>query len=133
MPTGLSSLKIPDGVSSIGTDAFRGCYALESLSIPNSVESVEALAFDGCSSLKSAVVTQYILDRNVASIMGGAARTLTNITVSEGVTEIRDRAFAGCYSLESVSIPDSVKSIGFAANNKNKFNSFCRRKKLLFK
>ena len=40
---------------------------------------------------------------------------LKEVVIQEGVTEIEDRAFRGCKALRSVSIPDSVKRIGFEA------------------
>lgn len=49
--SGLTSVKIPDGVTSIGEGAFEGCSGLESVDIPKSVESIEASAFEGCSAL----------------------------------------------------------------------------------
>ena len=46
-------LVIPDGITSIGKDAFRGCSCLESVTIPNSVTSIGSCAFYDCSSLMS--------------------------------------------------------------------------------
>ena len=46
-------LVIPDGITSIGKDAFRGCSCLESVTIPNSVTSIGSCTFYDCSSLMS--------------------------------------------------------------------------------
>ena len=51
--SGLTSLTLPSGVTSIGRDAFRGCSGLTSLTIPSSVTSISDRAFDGCSGLTS--------------------------------------------------------------------------------
>ena len=49
--SGLRSVTIPNSVSSIGDRAFRGCYRLRSVTIPNSVTSIGEEAFRGCSGL----------------------------------------------------------------------------------
>ncbi len=43
--TWLTSIEIPDGVTSIGEDAFNGCSELKSIKIPNSVTSIGSSAF----------------------------------------------------------------------------------------
>ena len=49
--SGLTSLTIPSGVTSIGGAAFRGCSGLTNLTIPSSVTSIGNYAFSGCSIL----------------------------------------------------------------------------------
>ena len=80
---------IPDGVTTIGEDAFSGS-SLTSVSIPDSVTSIGGEAFSYCSSL-------------------------TSVSIPDSVTSIGYRAFYGCSRLTSVSIPDSVTSIGDSA------------------
>ena len=53
---GCSTTIIPDGVTNIGFDAFRGRSSLTSITIPNSVNSIESQAFYGCSGLTSVTV-----------------------------------------------------------------------------
>ena len=47
----LISIIIPDGVTSIEAEAFRYCESLKSITIPASVENIGGLAFNGCKSL----------------------------------------------------------------------------------
>ena len=53
--SGLTSITIPDSVTSIGERAFSGCSDLTSITIPDSVTSIGAWAFEDCSSLTSAI------------------------------------------------------------------------------
>ena len=53
---GLTSVKIPDSVTSIGVCAFSGCSGLTSMTIPDSVTSIGQEAFFGCSGLTSVTI-----------------------------------------------------------------------------
>jgi hypothetical protein len=86
----VTELIIPDGVTSIGNNAFYRYSDLTSVVIPNSVTSIGSRAFSGCSGL-------------------------TSVEIPNSVTSIGDSAFRDCYSLTSVVIPNSVTSIGSSA------------------
>ncbi|MGN0543663.1 MAG: leucine-rich repeat protein [Acutalibacteraceae bacterium] len=60
--TGLTSVKIGNGVTSIGDCAFSGCAGLTSITIPDSVTSIGGDAFFGCTGLKSVYYTGDIAD-----------------------------------------------------------------------
>ena len=77
----VTELTIPDGVTSIGDYAFRGCSSLTSVTIGDSVTSIGDYAFRDCSSL-------------------------TSITIPDSVTSIGNYAFYDCSSLTSVYISD---------------------------
>ena len=50
------SITIPEGVTSIGSEAFSGCSSLASITIPESVTSIGYYALSGCSSLQSTYI-----------------------------------------------------------------------------
>lgn len=106
----LISVKIPDGVTSIGSSAFMGCTNLESVEIPNSVISIGQGAFQECTALASVKIPD-----GVTSIENGTfqeCRNLTSIEIPNGVTSIGGGAFASCSKLRTIVIPDSVIAIG---------------------
>ena len=108
--TNLTSVTIPNSVTSIGDDAFYGCSSLTSVNIPNSVTSIGVEAFRNCTSLTSVTIPN-----SVTKIGDGALRdctSLTSVTIPNSVTSIGQFAFRDCTSLTSVTIPNSVTSIG---------------------
>ena len=80
----LTSVIIPDSITSIGKHAFSNCYALKSVTIPDSVTSIGEAAFIHC----------YVL---------------TSIDIPASVTSIGVWAFGGCYRITSVNVdPDNT-------------------------
>lgn len=83
----VTSVTIPDSVTSISDDAFVNCPQLTNISIPNSVTYIGFSAFNSCTSLKS-------------------------ITLPSSLSTIQSYAFCNCGNLETIRIPVSVTSIG---------------------
>ena len=116
----ITSVSLPDGLTSIGDNAFSYCSSLTSITIPNSVTSIGGLAFRECSSLTSVTISN-----SVTSIGDWAfswCSSLTSITIPNSVTSIGDNAFSPCSSLTSIKIeattPPSLGSSVFPTNLK---------------
>ena len=108
--SGLTSLTLSSGVTAIGKEAFYGCSGLTSLTIPSSVTEIGELAFEGCSGLTSMTIPS-----SVTSIGWGAfaeCTGLTSLTIPSSVTSIGWSAFSGCSGLTSLTIPSCVTWIG---------------------
>ena len=145
-----SELVIPETIDgkkvvAIGDRAFWGCYSLTSIKIPDSVTSIGGNPFVGCDALQidispdhptialidnalfykpekrlvtyleSSKAETYTIPQGILSIGDaafGLCDSLTSITIPDSVTSIGDAAFGLCDSLTSITIPDSVTSIG---------------------
>ena len=106
----LTSVTIPNSVTSIGGNTFHSCRNLTSITIPNSVTSIYGGAFMYCSGLTSFTIPNSVT--TIGSSTFFACSNLATIIIPNSVTEIGGDAFAGCSSLISVEIPSSVTSIG---------------------
>ena len=82
---GSNNTIIPEGITAISPNAFRGRKHIASIAIPNSVTRIGEYAFEGCTSL-------------------------TSITIPDGVTAIKTFAFSSCDALTSVIIGKGVNS-----------------------
>ena len=106
----LTSVILPDSLTSIGRSAFWGCSGLTNVVIPDSVTSINNQAFGGCTSLTAATI-----GNSVTSIGDSAfydCEKLTVITIPASVTNIGEAAFEYCRGLTAATIGNSVTSIG---------------------
>ena len=106
--SGLTSVTIPNSVTSIVSYAFYNCTGLTSVTIPNSVTSIGEGVFNGCNSLPVVDNIRYA----DTYLVGAVDKTLTSYTIKQGTKWIGNYAFRNCSSLTSVTIPNSVTSIG---------------------
>ena len=118
----LTSITIPNSVTSIGEKAFAYCSSLISINIPNSVTTLGGAAFYECIALQSVVLSERLSEllpgRGVRGNIVGCfeqCSSLTSINIPNSVTSIGGSAFVSCSSLTSVTIGNSVTSIGGSA------------------
>ena len=103
----LISVTIPNSVTKIGAGAFSKCSSLTSVTIPESVTEINGGTFDECTSLKSIIIPD-----SVTSIYNNAfdrCKSLTSVVLGEGITRC-DIKFKGCSSLESITLPKTLKT-----------------------
>ena len=93
--TCLTSITIPEGVTTISKNTFYGCTCLSSISIPEGVKMIEAVAFYGCSGLRE-------------------------LTIPESVTSIGEGAFSHCSNFIEIHakmvIPPAISSVFYGVD-----------------
>jgi len=108
--TSLTSITLPEGVTSIGAGAFISCKGLTDIIIPASVSSIDTGAFRYCTSLSS--LTHYGDGITIGYSAFEGCVSLKSFSF-EGISEIRDNAFSGCLSLDSIiTLPETLERIG---------------------
>ena len=106
----MTSVTIPNSVTSIGNNAFIDCRGLTSVTIPKEVTSAGSGIFNYCTGLTSVIIENGVTEVWESAFSG--CTSLNSISIPDGVTSIAKRAFVGCTGLTSISIPNSVTSIG---------------------
>ncbi len=105
----LTSVVIPDTVTSIGYRAFGSCSALENVVIGKGMTAIGWAVFTGCMSLKNVVIPDSV------KLIGDSAfancTSLTGVVLPKGLTTLVYRAFYNCDALTEMIVPDSVTSM----------------------
>ena len=108
--SGLTSLNLPAGITSIGDYAFRGCSGLTSLNLPDGITEIGKSAFMLCSGLTSLNLPAGITTIGFNAFYGCSG--LTSLTLPADITSIDYGTFYGCSGLTSINLPSSVTKIG---------------------
>lgn len=104
------SIKIPDGVKTIGSNAFKFCSRIGRVELPEGVTAIQDKAFMSCSRMKSIHLPQSL--RSIGENAFDGCSKLTELTIPKNVTVIENGAFADCESLKIITITGENISFG---------------------
>ena len=109
----VSTVVMPDSITTVGTGAFFACESLTDVTMPNGVSSIEDETFFGCCSLTSIVMPDGIM--TIGADAFAYCRALTEVKLPNTVVSVGDGAFGDCSALKMVDIPQGLLSIGESA------------------
>lgn len=112
----LLNVQIADSVKRIGKCAFDECRNLTELKIPDGVTEIGAFAFSCCMSMSGSIVIPEGVD-NIEFCTFFSCKSLTSIVLPDTLTCIGSQAFDGCSGLSSIVLPErltTIKSLAFA-------------------
>ena len=115
----LQTVVIPEGVTTIGENVFEECNKLTALHIPSTVTSIGIRLLEGCSTFTTESLTVAANNPNFKAYNGAlmtkdgkkiisVADASTSFTVPNTVTHIANSAFAKCWKMKNIVIPNNV-------------------------
>lgn len=122
----LKEVILPDSVEAIGFMAFSDCRDLETINIPICLKNIYQAAFDDCDKLKnihindiasycSVNISDYADLFFINSILYSQGELISELIIPDGVERISARIFSGCGSIESLTLPKTLKFINYSA------------------
>ena len=133
-PPCIEKVEVPGHIRSIGHSAFRNSHALREVILPDKLREIRPFAFDGCTALQEIRIPPEIREIwgtafshsglthlelppvrciNIAAFAG--CKSLESVTIAEGTQLIDRLAFNNCTALRHVTLPESVVMIDAGA------------------
>jgi len=108
-PRGKTSVKVPDGVQTIGESSFYRCNKLKSVSLPDSLKTIGSGAFAYCESLAAISIPTSVA--HIGWETFASCKSLKTISIPASVESLRDDDFINCTSLESINVDSANKNL----------------------
>jgi hypothetical protein len=97
-------------VTQIGYEAFKGCTGLYSVTLPEGITSIGIRAFMQCA-FRTFTIPETVTSIGYAAF--GMCKGLTEITIPTAVTNLESYAFAYCSSLTKAVVKAQIEDLGF--------------------
>ena len=105
----IAKINLPEGLTTIGSYAFRGCIGIESIVIPSTVDVIYWSAFENCSALSSVAIPSLVYAIYNNAFAG--CSNLSSVTFANPSLQLYDGVFSGCTALETIELPANLTSI----------------------
>lgn len=105
----LKTIEIPNTVTQIGDSAFGECSGITRIELPNSITTIDSRAFSGCDKLTDIVLPDSILSMGEGVFVG--CDKLTKVILPKKLTVISENMFDACAKLKTVEISDNITNI----------------------
>ncbi len=109
--TDVKEVIIPEGITTIGEEAFYNCQSLETVTLPSTLESTGTAIFRFCQNLKTVEFSGTDSTPVLGEYLFYACNSLESVNIPSDVTSIPEGMFAYCQSLENVVLPEGTERI----------------------
>lgn len=109
----IRSVKLSEGIVSIGNRAFYNCINLEKVEFPETLSVIGTAAFQSCTALTEVVLPDSVTSLDLLTF--GYCTSLERVAFGENLSAIGDSVFYSCTALQEVVFPDSLQTIGDSA------------------
>ena len=106
----LTSVSLPEGLSTIENRAFEGCTQLKEIIIPDTVVCIQSNAFSKCKSLQKVKLPHMLM--HIDYDMFWECESLQEIDIPPHVKSIASHGFYKCTQLRRISLPEGLEEIG---------------------
>ena len=100
------TVTIPEGYTSIESEAFKNCCGLKTITIPSSVTVISASAFEGCKDLATVTFTEGTEALTFRNKVFLGCTALNHLQLPARVTSVGAGSFQGCTSLTDLTVAD---------------------------
>ena len=114
----ITTINIPDNITSIGNSAFSGCTSIKDIQISNNVTYIGTAAFSSCTSLNNIKLPINTSYTTISDNLLNGCSNLQSIEIPKYITRINNGALSNCNFLD-LSIPGNVTYIGMGAFSNN--------------
>ena len=113
----ITSLTLPNSLTTIGQEAFSGCYQLAEITWPDNKGFTEINGFDHCTSLPDSIFESLPVTVTSIGYEAFLGCRFSSVSLPGTIETIGERAFAYNYNLKSLSLHEGLQSIGVCAFN----------------
>ena len=106
----ITSLVVPEGVTTIACNVFAGLYALTGVTLPSKLTHISNNAFGKCTGITSLAIPHGVTRIGQAAFQNCSG--LTSVTLPRSLTRVGSEAFRSCSSLTSLILPRSLTRVG---------------------
>lgn len=113
----ITSLVLPNSLTTIGNSAFSGCYQLAEITWPDNKGFTEINGFNNCTSLPDSIFESLPVTVTSIGYQAFIGCRFSSVSLPGTIETIGERAFAYNYNLKSLSLHEGLQSIGVCAFN----------------
>ncbi|MCR4921009.1 MAG: leucine-rich repeat domain-containing protein [Bacteroidaceae bacterium] len=111
----MTSVKLPSTLKSLGDWCFYSCIKLSEINLPDGLESIGQNCFTDMPALKSITLPENLKSMGIGVF--DSCSGLTEVTIPDGIKALPDWTFSNCTGLTTVHLSDETTSIGYGAFN----------------